>query len=126
MRLRRVALIFDDRRRPDTTGVYVRRALAELVEVVHFPPDQAHLIPAHFIGRAYFEEMARIYSASRVVFNRSIKNDVNMRVFEAVACGSLLVTNDLADHGQAELFGDGVHLVTYREPGEMVETVGYY
>src|SRR5437867_3677845 len=46
MAIHRVALIFDDRIRPDTTGVYVRRALAELVEVVHFPPEQAQSIPA--------------------------------------------------------------------------------
>ena len=52
--------------------------------------------------------MARIYSASRIVFNRSIKDDVNMRVFEALASGSLLLTNDLAANGQAELFRDGV------------------
>jgi DUF based on E. rectale Gene description (DUF3880) len=39
----------------------------------------------HFIGNCYFEEMARTYSASRTVFNRSIRNDVNMRVFEAPA-----------------------------------------
>ncbi len=39
--------------------------------------------------------MARTYSAARTVFNRSIKNDINMRVFEALASGSLLVTNDL-------------------------------
>src|SRR5262249_46968887 len=32
-----------------------------------------------FVGRAYFEEMARTYSAARTVFNRSILNDVNMR-----------------------------------------------
>ncbi len=44
--------------------------------------------------------MAQTYSAARLAFNRSIKNDVNMRVFEAVACGSLLVTNDLAANGQ--------------------------
>ena len=61
--------------------------------------------------------MARVYSASRVVFNRSIRNDVNMRVFEALACGSLLVTNDLAENGQDELFQDRVHLATYRESG---------
>ncbi len=30
---------------------------------------------------------------------------------------ALLVTNDLADNGQAELFTDGVHLVSYRQPG---------
>ena len=70
--------------------------------------------------------MARIYSASRVVFNRSIRNDVNYdRVFEAAACGSLLVTNDLAENGQDAHFQDGVHLATYREAGEMVETIGY-
>jgi hypothetical protein len=45
MSLHRVGLIFDDRLRPDATGVYVRRALAGLVEVVHFPPEQAHAIP---------------------------------------------------------------------------------
>jgi hypothetical protein len=80
----------------------------------------------HFIGRAYFDEMARVYSASRVAFNRSIENDVNMRVFEAESCGSLLVTNDLAENRQDELFRNVVHLVTYREPGEMVERVRYY
>src|SRR5207248_6017858 len=46
MAIQSVALIFDDRLRPDTTGVYVRRALAQLVEVVHFQPDQGYLIPA--------------------------------------------------------------------------------
>jgi spore maturation protein CgeB len=79
-----------------------------------------------FVGRRYFDEMARTYSASRVVFNRSIRNDVNMRVFEAVACGSLLMTNDLRDNGQEELFRDGVHLATYREAEELIEKVEYY
>src|SRR5262245_42295351 len=46
MNIRRVALIFDDRLRPDTTGVYVRHALAELVEVVHFQPEQRDQIPS--------------------------------------------------------------------------------
>ena len=79
--------------------------------------------PEHFIGTAFFDEMARIYSASRVVFNRSLRNDVNMRVFEALACGSMLATNDLADNGQAELFRDRGHLATYRDPGEMLEII---
>ena len=46
MSIRRIALIFDDRIRPDTTGVYVRKALAGLVEVVHFQPEQAESIPS--------------------------------------------------------------------------------
>jgi GT2 family glycosyltransferase/glycosyltransferase involved in cell wall biosynthesis/SAM-dependent methyltransferase/Flp pilus assembly protein TadD len=78
------------------------------------------------VGHAYWEEMARVYSQSRIVFNRSIANDVNMRVFEAVACGSLLVTNDLADNGLEDLLRNGEHLVTYRDDAELLERVRYY
>jgi 2-polyprenyl-3-methyl-5-hydroxy-6-metoxy-1,4-benzoquinol methylase len=78
------------------------------------------------VGQRYFEDMARTYSASRVVFNRSIANDVNMRVFEALACGSLLVTNDLRDNGQAEMFQDGTHLATYQGAEELVDKIQFY
>ncbi|MFI5455270.1 MAG: glycosyltransferase [Isosphaerales bacterium] len=79
-----------------------------------------------FIGQCYFEEMARTYSAARIIFNRSIKNDVNMRVFEALASGTLLVTNELTANGQAELFRDGVHLATYREPEDLLDKLAFY
>jgi GT2 family glycosyltransferase/tetratricopeptide (TPR) repeat protein/2-polyprenyl-3-methyl-5-hydroxy-6-metoxy-1,4-benzoquinol methylase len=241
MTIRRVAVIYDDRARPETTGFYCRRALGTLVEVEHFLPTELSRIPRQgfdlylniddgldyrlpadlrpaawwaidthldfdrylakgpdfdllfaaqrdgaerlrqagvasarwlplacdpdiharqavpkeydvcfvgtlafglradlvvgllrrrfrnmFVGQRYFEDMARVYSASRLVFNRSIRNDVNMRVFEALACGSLLVTNDLGENGQAELFQDGVHLATYREPEELLDKVAFY
>jgi DUF based on E. rectale Gene description (DUF3880) len=45
MEIRRVALIFDDKDRPETTGVYCRRALESLVEVVHFRADELAGIP---------------------------------------------------------------------------------
>ena len=82
--------------------------------------------PDSLIGQCYFHEMARTYSAARTVFNRSIKNDVNMRVFEALASGSLLVTNDLSENGQAELFRDGVHLATYREAEDLLDKIAFY
>jgi GT2 family glycosyltransferase/tetratricopeptide (TPR) repeat protein/2-polyprenyl-3-methyl-5-hydroxy-6-metoxy-1,4-benzoquinol methylase len=239
MALTRVALIFDNTARPETTGVYCRRALGRLVEVEHFLPTElarvprgldlyiqiddgldyghpadlrpaawwaidTHLdfdrclrrapafdwvfaaqkdgaealrragvagaawlplacdpeihcqhdvpkefdlcfvgnvfpgpradllerlrrrFPNTFVGQRYFEEMARTYSASRLVFNRSLRNDVNMRVFEALACGSLLLTNDLTDNGQAELFQDGVHLATYRDAEELLDKAAFY
>ena len=70
--------------------------------------------------------MAQTYSQSRTIFNRSVRNDINMRVFEAVACGSLLVTNDLRDNGQDELFRDGTHIATYRSAEELVEKIDFY
>ncbi len=98
-----------------------------------FPGERAQLLellhkryPRSFVGQRYFEEMARTYSESRTVFNRSIRNDVNMRVFEAVACGSLLLTNDLRDNGQEELFREGMHLATYRSPEELFDKIAFY
>jgi GT2 family glycosyltransferase/tetratricopeptide (TPR) repeat protein/2-polyprenyl-3-methyl-5-hydroxy-6-metoxy-1,4-benzoquinol methylase len=239
MSVRRVALIFDNTARPETTGVYCRRALGGLVEVEHFLPAElariprgfdlylqiddgldyghpadlrpaawwaidTHLdferclrkaaafdwvfaaqrdgagalrragiagaawlplacdpavhckhdvpkafdicfignvfpgaradllellrrcFPKTFVGQRYFEEMAKTYSAARLVFNRSIRNDINMRIFEALACGSLLLTNDLTDNGQAELFQDGVHLATYRGADELLDKAAFY
>ena len=79
-----------------------------------------------FIGQCYFDDMARTYSAARIAFNRSIRNDINMRVFEAVACGSLLMTNNLTDNGLSELFKDGVHLATYREPEDLLDKLAFY
>ncbi len=82
--------------------------------------------PRAFVGQAYGEEMARIYTASRLVFNCAIRDDVNMRVFEAAACGSLLVTNDLAENGQDLLFTAGTHLVTYRTDEDLAALIPRY
>jgi hypothetical protein len=82
--------------------------------------------PLHFVGNAYKIEMAKIYSSARLVFNRSIRNDINMRVFEAAACGSLLLTNDLIDNGLAELFTDQKHLITYMDEEDLVDKVRFY
>jgi GT2 family glycosyltransferase len=82
--------------------------------------------PQAFLGRAYGEEMARIYTAARIVFNCPIRDDVNMRVFEAAACGSLLLTRDLAANGQGLLFSTGEHLAVYRDDAELAERIAYY
>ncbi|MGE0605923.1 MAG: glycosyltransferase [Pirellulales bacterium] len=98
-----------------------------------FPGERSDLVrllqqhfPKSLVARRYFEEMAKAYAESRVVFNRSLRNDINMRVFEAVACGSLLLTNNLSDNGQDELFRDGTHLATYRDSEELLDKVRYY
>lgn len=82
--------------------------------------------PNTFVGQRFFEEMAEVYSSSRIVFNRSIADDVNMRVFEGLCSGSMLVTNDLSSNGQGELFRDGVHLVTYRNRDELLKKLEFY
>ncbi|MCH8303885.1 MAG: glycosyltransferase [Candidatus Marinimicrobia bacterium] len=82
--------------------------------------------PNHFIGRKFFNEMAETFSQGRIVFNRSVKNDVNMRVFEALSTGSLLLTNKLDENGQGELFEEGKHLVNYNGESDLIEKIKYY
>ena len=86
----------------------------------------AKAFPSHFVGRAFFEEMSDRFSAGRILLNRSIRDDVNMRVFEATACGRMLLTNDLSANGQAELLRDGEEIVTYRSVDEALEKAHYY
>jgi spore maturation protein CgeB len=57
-------------------------------------------------------EMARVYSASRLVFNCSLRAEVNMRVFEGPATGTLLLT-DRIGNGLSELVVDREHVVMY-------------
>lgn len=62
------------------------------------------------------EEMALAFGRGRIVFNRSLAGDLNMRVFEAMATGRMLLTDRLApESGLEELFRDRVHLVCYEE-----------
>jgi hypothetical protein len=71
-----------------------------------------------------FEDAALKFCQSKIVFNISIKDDINMRVFETLSTGSFLLTNWLPTLG--ELFEDGKDLVTYKTYDEMIEKAHYY
>jgi GT2 family glycosyltransferase/tetratricopeptide (TPR) repeat protein/2-polyprenyl-3-methyl-5-hydroxy-6-metoxy-1,4-benzoquinol methylase len=92
----------------------------ELLEQVlrHFPRS--------FIGQVPHTEMCEAYSRARIVINCSLNNDLNMRVFEALSCGALLITDRLTANGQEELFQDRVHLVEYESQKEALDLIGYY
>jgi len=77
-----------------------------------------------YFGQKIFEEAAEKYCESKIVFNISIKDDINMRIFEALSTKSFLLTNWIPTLG--ELFEDGKHLVTYKTMDEAVEKAKYY
>jgi tetratricopeptide (TPR) repeat protein len=83
-------------------------------------------VPSTHVSRTYGEEAARTYSASRIVFNCSTSGDINARVFEATACGSLLITDALDGNGLNELFRHGVHIATYNTAEELLQKVRHY
>ncbi len=75
--------------------------------------------------RKFMEEMATLYSESRIVFNNAIKQDLNMRVFEGLCSGSLVVTDRASGSGLEEIFTDKKHLAYY-DDATLLETVRYY
>jgi len=59
------------------------------------------------------EPYSRLLSRCRLLFNCSMDNDVNMRVFEAISIGRLLLTDKV--EGQDELFVDGEHYISFSD-----------
>ncbi|HML59499.1 MAG TPA: glycosyltransferase [Solidesulfovibrio sp.] len=56
---------------------------------------------------------APIFGRSRLVLNQSAAGELNFRVFQAMACGAALVTEDVGN-GLETLFTPGTDLLTYR------------
>lgn len=82
--------------------------------------------PNSFIGTLDFKKMSEVYSASKIGFNSSLRKDINMRVFEIMACGCFLLTDRIEDKGFDDLFEAGKHLVTYRDDRELLQLADYY
>jgi hypothetical protein len=70
-------------------------------------------------------EMGRVYSESKIVLNASINNDVNMRVFEGLMAGALLVT-DRINNSLDGLFIEDEHYVGYSTAEEAITKIRYY
>ena len=71
------------------------------------------------------DEVARVYSQSRIVLNTSIAGDVTMRVFEGSACGALVLT-DATANGLADLYAIGDELVVYRNDDDLTAKIAHY
>ena len=74
--------------------------------------------------RLSWEEMAAVFASSKIVLNEAILGDLNFRVFEAMACGALLVTERI-DNGLLDLFTPDEHLAVYG-PDDLVARVTHY
>jgi len=91
--------------------------------VQQWHPDRVRLLEqlraAKFdlrVDSKILEEMALLYARGRIVFNRSLAGDLNMRIPEALASGSMLLTDRLGpESGLSQLYSDGEDLIQYDE-----------
>lgn len=75
--------------------------------------------------RCFLDDMVNHLAESKIVFNNAIKNDLNMRVFETLSIGSLLLTDKTFGNGQEIMFKNNEDLVEY-DDDEIVEKAKYY
>jgi len=81
-----------------------------------------------FARRYSLEEMARVYSQSRIVVNigrDDFPQDANLRTFEVMGAGALLITSLPSELTQIG-FEEGVHFIGYREAVEIEPLIRKY
>lgn len=62
-----------------------------------------------------------------ITFQASRHMELTRRVFEGMACGTLVLTDKLPDHTHIDdLFVDGEDYVTYTGPAEAISKINYY
>lgn len=104
-------------RRWDLVFVGSQRWRAEPLERI----ARRHGLSLHVVttsGPREKSETAAIYSQARLVFNRHVTNDLNFRVFEATACGRVLLS-DAQWNGQYDLFQPDRHVVLYEDEADL-------
>jgi spore maturation protein CgeB/glycosyltransferase involved in cell wall biosynthesis len=75
-------------------------------------------------ARIFWTEMSKFFSESKIVFNNAIRNDLNMRFFEAMSTGTFLLSDVTNNSGQKELFIDGEDYASYDDG--LIENVAQF
>jgi len=99
---------------------YRGRAMEKLISLA------AEGIRINLMQGVWYEDVARAYSQSRIVFNKGWDNGFNARAIEAMACGSMLLTHEVRGTHAAMGFRDRQHLVFYRNDNEIPDLVRYF
>ena len=79
-----------------------------------------------FAFSRFFEDMATILIRSRLGYNISIRNDLNMRFFEVLSTGTCLLTNTTVQGYDALGFKDGEHFVGYESKESCIDRAKYF
>ncbi len=69
-----------------------------------------------YYERTFWKDMSKIFSESKVVFNNAVKNDLNMRFFEVLSTGSLLLSDKTVNSQQEKLFVPNEDYALYDDP----------
>lgn len=81
-------------------------------------------IPVNY-DKCFWEDRARLFSESKIIFNSSAQNDLNMRNFEVMSSGTLVLTDMTKNSGQDELFIAGEDYAVYSD-SNIIDVARFY
>lgn len=70
-------------------------------------------------------EIPEVYGRAKIVLNLPAADDLNIRFFEALSSGALLISRR-SKNGQEELFKEGVHFAGFDSERELFDKVDHY
>ena len=91
---------------------------------IEFLDTMFKAFPNFFYGQKLFDQAATVFNESKIVLNQAWSDDINMRVFESMGSGSLLLTPRVPTVEM--LFTDGVHCVMYDSTKDAIEKAHFY
>lgn len=81
-------------------------------------------IPVHY-DRCFGEDRAKFISESKIIFNSATDNDLNMRNFEVMSSGTLVLTDIAKNSGQDTFFVDGEDYAVYSDRN-LIDVARFY
>lgn len=75
--------------------------------------------------RLFWDEMAWLFSSAKIILNNAFRDDLNMRCFEALSIGSMMLSDMAHGSGQDELFVAGEEYALYTDD-TLLDVARYY
>ena len=77
-------------------------------------------------SNVFLEKKAGLSSRIKIMINQSLRNDLNFRIFESMACGCMVITDKLINNGLNDLFGEGKEIITFFSKEDLKDKIQYY
>lgn len=79
-----------------------------------------------FNKRVFLHDLAKAYGQSKLIINHTADTikSLNMRIFEGIGCGSLVLTDKVPKLDS--IFEDGKHLVLFDSNQDLLDKIDYY
>ncbi len=89
--------------------------------------NRKHGVPVQGFSTQTREQAAKIHAESTVCLNISLNGDFNLRNFEVMAAGGILITERLhTDSGQDDILDDGTNCRLWSNVDELAKLCKYY